>query len=347
MNRISGMTLKTHISASLTVTLAGTFLATTALAQTPAFNAERIEAAKKEGALSLFTANLPDLMQSLVAKFNSRFPFIKVEVVRLANPPLIARVEAESTTGRLTADMMETTDLNDAKKLENIFENYAPPNASAFPPASQISKKFWPMCGAAYVVMVNTALVTKMPSKLDDMLDPALKGRVGTVLPGAGGTSWAIALMQRVKKGDDWWQKFADQKPLTFQSSVPLGTAVASGELLMGFAPLIAVAPLQKQGAPVAAIGLDDGIPAAVTTGGVVKGAKNPNAARLFMDWATSEEGQNTYSELGCASVLPGIKLPSAMKVDKGQVWVPPFALYAGRQAAWIAEWNKMYGVNQ
>ena len=100
------MTLKTHISASLTVTLAGTFLATTALAQTPAFNAERIEAAKKEGALSLFTANLPDLMQSLVAKFNSRFPFIKVEVVRLANPPLIARVEAESTTGRLTADMM-------------------------------------------------------------------------------------------------------------------------------------------------------------------------------------------------------------------------------------------------
>lgn len=320
-------------------------LSTTALAQN--FDAQRIEAARKEGALTFYSANLPELLQALVAKFNTRFPFVKVEVVRLANPPLIARVEAENTAGRLTADVMETTDLNDAKKLENIFEDYAPPNAKEYPAAAQISKRFWPMCGAAYVVMVNTALVKTMPTKLDDLLDPSLKGKVGTVVPGAGGTSWSIALLQRVRKGEDWWKKFADQKPLTFQSSVPLGTAVASGELLMGFAPLIAVAPIQKQGAPVAAIGLDDGIPASVTAGAVVKGAKNPNAARLFLDWATSAEGQSAYTELGCASVLPGQGLPTAMKVDKGQVWVTPFAEYADRQPAWVAEWNKLYGVNQ
>jgi iron(III) transport system substrate-binding protein len=285
-------------------------------------------------------------MQALVAKFNSRYPFVKVEVVRLANPPLIARVEAEAAANRLTADLMETTDINDAKKLENIFEDYSPPNAALFPADSQISKRFWPMCGVAYVVMINTALVKKPLQSLDDMLSPELKGKVGTVLPGAGGTSWSIALMQRLKKGDDWWNKFAAQEPLTFQSSVPLGTAIASGEIYAGFAPLIAVTPIQKQGAPVAAIGLDDGIPSAVTAGGIVKGAKNANAARLFMDWATSEEGQTTYSELGCASVLPGIKLPTTMKVDKGKVWVPPFAAYADRQAPWIADWNKIYKVN-
>ena len=331
--------------AMTTALVAGTLICTYAGAM--AQNADRIESARKEGGFTFYTANLPELVQTLVAKFNERYPFVKVEVVRLANPPLIARVEAEASAARLTADLMETTDINDAKKLENIFEDYAPPNASAFPPESQISKRFWPMCGAAYVVMVNTALVSKPPANLDGMLDPALKGKVGTVLPGAGGTSWSIALMQRLKKGDDWWAKFAAQQPLTFQSSVPLGTAVASGEISAGFAPLIAVAPLQKQGAPVAAIGLDDGIPAAVTAGGVVKGVKNANAARLFLDWATSEEGQNTYSELGCASVLPGVKLPSSMKVDKGQVWVPPFAAYADRQAQWIAEWNKIYNVNQ
>ncbi len=336
------MTFKTALSA----TIGAALLSTTALAQN--FDAQRIEAARKEGALTFYSANLPELLQALVAKFNTRFPFVKVEIVRLANPPLIARVEAEATANRLTADLMETTDLNDAKKLENIFDDaYAPPNAKDYPAAAQISKRFWPMCGAAYVVMVNTALVKTMPTKLDDLLDPALKGKVGTVVPGAGGTSWSAALMQRVVKGEDYWKKFADQKPLTFQSSVPLGTAVASGELLMGFAPLIAVAPIQKQGAPVAAIGLDEGIPTSVTAGAVTKTAKNPNAARLFLDWATSAEGQAAYTELGCASVLPGQSLPTAMKVNSGKVWVTPFAEYADRQPGWVAEWNKMYGVNQ
>ena len=311
------------------------------------FNAARVDAAKKEGQLVFYSANLPELLQTQVADFNKLFPTIKVEIVRLANPPLIARVEAEAATNKLTADIVETTDINDAKKIEASFEDYAPANASAFPAAAQISKRFWPLCGAAYVVMVNTALVKTPPHDLTGMLDPAYRGKVGTVVPGAGGTSWANALMQRVVAGDAYWAKFAAQQPTLYVSSVPLGTAVASGEIVMGFAPLIAVAPLQKHGAPVAAIGLDDGVPAAMTAGAVVKGAKNPNAARLFLDWATSTEGQKLYTELGCASALPGMALPSAMKSDKGKVWVPPFAEYAARQTAWVAEWNKLYNYNQ
>ena len=311
------------------------------------FDAGRVAAAKKEGALVFYSANLPELLQTQIAKFGDRFPGIKVEIVRLANSPLIARVESEAATNKLTADLVETTDVSDAKRIEALFEDYAPANAAKFPPASQISKRFWPLCGAAYVLMVNTALVSKPPTTLAGLLDPAYKGKVGTVVPGAGGTSWANALMQRLVAGDDYWAKFATQQPMLYLSSVPLGTAVASGEIAMGFAPLIAVAPLQKQGAPVAAIGLDDGIPAAVTTGGVVKGAKNPNAARLFLDWATSEEVQKIYVDLGCASVLPGMPLPSSMKAEKGKVWVPPFQEYAARQQAWVAEWNKTNNYNQ
>ena len=61
-----------------------------------------------------------------------------------------------------------------------------------------------------------------------------------TVAPGAGGTSWANALMQRVVAGEGYWARFAAQQPTVYLSSVPLGTAVASGELALGFAPLIA-----------------------------------------------------------------------------------------------------------
>jgi iron(III) transport system substrate-binding protein len=82
---------------------------------------------------------------------------------------------------------------------------------------------------------------------------------------------------------------------------------------------------------------------------GITKTAANPNAARLFMNWALSKEAQTfMIKELG---YLTSLKEPPAYppgydpKVIK--VWVPDFTQYEKLRDGWIDEWNKTYGYRQ
>ena len=53
---------------------------------------ELIEAAKKEGALVFYTANIAETEQIIINAFNKRFPFVKVELLRAPGGQLITRV---------------------------------------------------------------------------------------------------------------------------------------------------------------------------------------------------------------------------------------------------------------
>src|SRR6478609_7370284 len=68
---------------------------------------ELIEAAKKEGALVLYTANVAEVEQLVIQAFNKRFPFIKVELLRAPGGQLITRVKTEAAAGKLRADVID------------------------------------------------------------------------------------------------------------------------------------------------------------------------------------------------------------------------------------------------
>ena len=82
---------------------------------------------------------------------------------------------------------------------------------------------------------------------------------------------------------------------------------------------------------------------------GIPKTAAHPNAAKLFLNWCLSKEGQTfMIKELGN---LTSLKVPPAYpegfdpKVVK--VWFPKFDEYVKLHTAWIADWNKTYGYAQ
>src|SRR3954453_17134397 len=105
---------------------------------------ELIEAARKEGSFVYYTANVAETEQEVVRAFNKRFPFVKVEILRAPGGELITRVKTEAAAGKLRADIVDHSDRALMAEIQDLFQDYAPPNAADYLPESLISPKFWP-----------------------------------------------------------------------------------------------------------------------------------------------------------------------------------------------------------
>src|SRR5262245_66579546 len=64
-----------------------------------------IEAAKQEGTLVYYTANFAEVERQVIADFNKRFPFVKVEMVRAPGGQRFTRVETEGGARQPAGDL--------------------------------------------------------------------------------------------------------------------------------------------------------------------------------------------------------------------------------------------------
>src|ERR1700729_3782956 len=119
---------------------------------------ELIAAAKAEGRLVFYTANFAEIEQEVIKQFNKRFPEIKVEMIRAPGGQLITRVRTEAAAGKLIADVVDHSDRALMLPLEDLFQDYAPPNAADYDPAALISPKFWPRATVVWSLAYNTEL---------------------------------------------------------------------------------------------------------------------------------------------------------------------------------------------
>jgi iron(III) transport system substrate-binding protein len=108
------------------------------------------------------------------------------------------------------------------------------------------------------------------------------------------------------------------------------------------------IIPMQREGAPIRIVYPDDGVSITVSAAGIPRTAPNPSAARLFMNWVLSREGQDVWVETsGGFSMLKGAKMPAGAEKLKLKLWVPDVKEYAALREAWIKEWNLLYNYRQ
>src|ERR1700731_1376255 len=253
---------------------------------------ELIAAAKAEGKLVYYTANFAEVEQQVIKEFNKRFPEIKVEMVRAPGGQLITRVRTEAAAGKLIADVVDHSDRALMLPLEDLFQDYAPPNAADYNPDALISPKLWPRATVVWSIAYNTELVKNPPKTWMDLTKPEYDKMTGQVFAQSGGTTWTRIMFERQVLGEDYWARQATTHPILYPSGAPMSDAMVRGEIGMG--PLIynAVYPKQKEGAPLKAVFPPGGVPANPYATGIPKTAVHVNAARLYLNWCLSTEGQ-------------------------------------------------------
>jgi len=330
--------------------LAGAFAGLPARAQSDFGSKELIEAAEKEGQLTYYTANFAETEQEVIKEFNKRFPKIKVAMVRAPGGQLITRIKTEAAAGKLGADVVNHSDRGLMLELADLFQDYAPPNAADYRADALVSPKLWPGVTLGWAIAYNTQLVKNAPKSWMDLTKPEYNDKqIGQVIGPSGGTTWTRIMFERQTLGEDYWTKQAATKPTLYPSGAPASDALVRGEVQI--APLLynIVWTKKRDGAPLDIFFPPEGVPLNPYASGIPKTASHPNAARLFLNWNLSEEGQTfMIKELGNVTSL---KTPPAYpegydpKVVK--VWVPDFEQYQKLHATWMEDWNKTYGYRQ
>jgi iron(III) transport system substrate-binding protein len=311
---------------------------------------ELIAAAKKEGKMVLYTANVAEVEQEIIKAFNKRFPEIKVEMVRAPGGQLITRVKTEAAAGKLIADVIDHSDRGLMLELQDLFQDYAPPNAADYREESYVSPKLWPRVMLGWSIAYNSELVKTPPKSWMDLTKPEFKGKmIGQVIAPSGGTTWTRSMFERQVLGEDYWARQAATEPALYPSNAPLSDAVARGEV--SIAPILynVIFPKMRDGAPIGYVFPPEGVPMTPFADGIPKTAQNPNAARLFLNWCLSQEGQKFLVEdLGHFSAMKTPPAyPKGFDVAAVKVWLPNYEQFETLRKPWLEEWNKTYNYRQ
>lgn len=309
-------------------------------------SAELIAAAKKEGKLTLYTSNWTENEQPMVAKFNERFPEITVEIVRGTAAAMLTRIQSEAAANKLQADIIDLADRTSAGMVADLAADYVPPNASDYEAADVVQGKLWPRVSWGWVIGYNSALVQNPPKTWKAVVSGDFAGGgLGYLAQAPSGSAFTLAMFQRQVLGEDSWKKIGAQKPLLFASSPQLTSSLTRGEIKVGPVLTNAVKLAAKDGAPIAMILPPEGVPVAIGAGGIAKTAKNMNAAKLYMNWSLSREGQTQMVQSeGLFSVLKGAPVPGSVDSGTVKLWRPNPDEFANFVKSWPAEFAKQVG---
>jgi iron(III) transport system substrate-binding protein len=300
---------------------------------------QTVDAAKKEGGVTIYSSQGLDQLNVLATEFQQKYG-IHVNVVRGIDGDLQTKVEAEKQTGHGIADMWVNASQSvvQAKAADGSW--FVPAtgpdfNVPAYNRAVSYHQGDYFEVGAAILTFGwNTQLYPKGLKDYTDLLDPALKGKIGVIKPTAASiVDFYLYLEQNY--GADFVTKLAAQKPRIYPSSLPMGQALTSGEISAGSFVQVQT-DAKKTGAPVDS-GLAPQSWGARFFGMLLKTAPHPNAAQLLADFMITPTGQAAVCRLA-SSVLPNI--PGAI-TDNSKVRKQDLsALTTDKVAAYEAKWN-------
>ena len=321
-----------------------------ASAQSEFGSKELVDAAEKEGALTYYTANFAETEQEVIKAFNKRFPKIKISMVRAPGGQLITRIKTEAAAGKLAADVVNHSDRGLMLELQDMFQDYTPPNATDYRADALVSPKFWPGVTLGWCIAYNTQLVKNAPKTWMDLTKDEYKNKqIGQVVGPSGGTTWTRIMFERQVLGEDYWKKQAALGITLYPSGAPTSDSLVRGEI--SIAPLLYNIIYTKivDGAPCEAIFAPEGVPIIPYADGIPKTSKSTNAAKLFMNWRLSREGQTFQIEkLGnISSMKEPPALPKGWDPKVIKVWVPEFKQFESLRDKWMDDWNKTYGYRQ
>ncbi len=268
----------------------------------PAADEELLEGAKKEGKLVIYhTPNVADY-RNMLAAFKEKYPFITVESFRSLENKLLMRVTAEYKAKKYLPDIIDTRGFSiSILKEKGILMKYRSPN---FKYLSQDfidpDGYYWANSFTMRVIAYNTNLVAPqdVPKSYEDLLDPKWKGRI---FMDDRDYEWYGNILEIMgkEKGLDFLRRLSKQNIKFRSGRLMLATLQSAGEVpLFLTASGHTIEQFREKGAPIKWVTFD---PIIVEVGvtGIASQAAHPHAAKLFVNFMSSKEGQEV---LGASS---------------------------------------------
>lgn len=275
--------------------------------------------AKVEGTLSFYTSQPDADAAALIDGFAKKHPEVKVELFRSGTEEVISRLQAEAQAGQVKADVLLVADAPTfaSLKKQDLLMPYNSPEAEQIP--AELKDADGSYTGTkvmATVLAVNTQKVSTLPDSWKVLTAPEAAGK--GVMPSplySGAAAYNLGVFTR--QSEFGWNYFEGLKANQMTVSKGNGAvlkSVAGGEKEYGIVVDYMVARAKQEGSPVELIYPSEGVPVITEPIGILKGAQNPDAAKAFVDYVLSEEGQKLAADLGYTPIRKGIEAPEGLK---------------------------------
>ena len=263
-----------------------------------------IEAARKEGKLSYYSALELNVAERLGKMFEAKYPGIAVRVERSGAERIFQRIAQEQGSDIKAVDVANSTDpahYLDWKK-SGWLAAYVPEDVAKHFPADQVDPDGTHATSCAWIETIgyNTTLVKPedAPKSYADLLDPRWLGKIVKAHPGYSGAILTATFVLARDLGWPYFEKLAQQKVMQVQSAADPPKKILLGErAVMADGNDYNLTLLKDQGKPVEAVYATEGAPLIIVPSGIFKDAPNPNAARLFQSFFFSAETQQMLAD--------------------------------------------------
>jgi iron(III) transport system substrate-binding protein len=270
-----------------------------------------IEGAKKEGKMVFYTSVETEFARILTTAFEAKHPFIKTDIFRSTHERIFSRLNMERKTGTFAADVLSVGEFETYHmKKRGLLTAYKSPAAAVYTEGFKDPEGYWTDFYDNLIVSAyNTTRVKRdeLPKSYEDLLHPRWRRRM--VLDKNEDRWFANMLyLMGEKKGMEFMQALAKQEVAIRSGRSLITQLLAAGEFdLQIVAYWYRPHLLKKQGAPVDWVAIEPAL-VALHPISIIDRAPNPNAAKLFIDYVLSEEGQRLFASRGREPVRPGVR---------------------------------------
>jgi iron(III) transport system substrate-binding protein len=261
-----------------------------------------------EDRLVIYTAFEENELKTFWEQFKKDLPDLaaKASYIRGSTGPTIARLEAEKANPQADVVWGVFNDYMTGAAKKGLLDPYAAKDSSSIAARYKHPENMWQgvtLLTVAFAVNQKKMAELKLPPPRSwaDLLDPKYKGHIVMSNPSTSGTAYLLLASHAARLGEDRMWEYYDAidknlSQVTKSGGAP-GRMAASGETPIGIALAYEVEVAKKQGAPIDVIWPSDGVPWTFEGNGLVKGAKNPQNAKRFLDWAVSKTAMASYAE--------------------------------------------------
>lgn len=276
------------------------FIAAVAAVTTLPFQAQ---AQGVSGSLLLYTSQPEKMAAETVTAFNAKHPGVKVELFRSGTTEVMNKLRTEIAAGAPQPDLIFIADAMTMEALKAEGRLLAFPDApvAGLSPASYDKDRTYFGTKLITTGIVYNKKASFVPTAWSDLLKPEAKNLVSLPSPlysGAAAIHMGVMAMQP-GVGMDYFKKLAANGAVSAKGNGAVRKSVADGEKMFGIlVDFMAISEAQK-GAPIGFVFPTDGVTAVTEPVAILKTAKNPAAARAFVAFLLSEDGQRLAASQG------------------------------------------------
>ncbi len=261
-------------------------------------------AAPKDTEINVLCTPQEQWCQGMKQEFEAKYK-ITVNYVRMSSGESLARIIAEKANPTFDIWWGGPIDSFIAAKKEGVLEAYNSPNFKNLLDQAKYKDKD-NMWAGIYVGSLGFATNKnwlaahpgmKAPTSWDDLLKPEFKGQIMVAHPSTSGTSYtALATILQIRGDQAGWEylkKYSGQVRQYTKSGAAPAKFVGQGEAAVAIVfSHDTVNEIDNNKLPLELSFPAEGTGFEIAGQAIIKGAKHPNAAKLWYDWALTADAQ-------------------------------------------------------